>query len=359
VTARLFGDLSAEKQRISTVVESRLASWYPGTRNEELESGMTKSVEPDIVKVGPKGYIHGWIKVGSPEHGELDSQLTHDASTAAKQHLDRAYNASQAGDHKAAIQHLNDAHESIVYGKSSGGKTPELISRIRASLDDERAKLAAGSNFSWPSGKSADDIHDITSKPSQLRSESDQNLAEYSERLGRIMHNPAASGDKMVRAAASKKLVDDEISRRNRDGMMKITSAPLADRMNTTASAKDRKSLVSGASDAELAKADRTFSSRASALGKAGQVSKPHQMVRDEIARRAGTKPASRRARLVDSITGRSEILQAAENQRQAHNREMEERLGLPQLRHEDAVQSARLAARSQFTDDLRHNRPR
>jgi hypothetical protein len=54
VTARLFGDLEIEKQHVRDIA---VRVWY--------NDGM----KPDLVKVGPEGYIHGWIYVG---HGKAD-----------------------------------------------------------------------------------------------------------------------------------------------------------------------------------------------------------------------------------------------------------------------------------------------
>jgi ADP-ribosyltransferase exoenzyme len=65
MSTELFGSLDAEKRRIGERVAARLL-------NDRL---------PDLVKVGPEGYIHGWVcirppcgavgdKVTHPEHGE-------------------------------------------------------------------------------------------------------------------------------------------------------------------------------------------------------------------------------------------------------------------------------------------------
>ena len=57
----LFATLAVRKQMIRDNV---VKSWYTSFMDQEPR--ITKSIaEPDTVKVGPKGYVHGWIKVGA------------------------------------------------------------------------------------------------------------------------------------------------------------------------------------------------------------------------------------------------------------------------------------------------------
>lgn len=79
MTAGLFSDFETERLRIRMGVASR---WQAqggiiSPRNEGAE--MTKNIEPDVTKVGPKGYVHGWIYVGA-------DGATRDASEAEVSH---------------------------------------------------------------------------------------------------------------------------------------------------------------------------------------------------------------------------------------------------------------------------------
>lgn len=143
---------------------------------------MTAGQLADLVKVGPKGYIHGWIKAGAGDDG----------NARLRGHLSAAEDAHAAGLHSEGDARLAAA--------SRAAKDPAT----RESVNAARGHLAA-------------------------------------------------------------------------------------DRLNLAASARDRKAAAGDMSDAELKAADKEFSRRAAALGKAGQVSKPHKAAKDEIARRKAT----------------------------------------------------------------------
>jgi hypothetical protein len=64
-----------------------------------------------IELVGPKGYIHGWIKVGSIEHKNLGEMI--DGGQETGRHLDAAYAAAQRGDSGEMSRHLHRADDSI------------------------------------------------------------------------------------------------------------------------------------------------------------------------------------------------------------------------------------------------------
>lgn len=140
---------------------------------------MTAAQLADLVKAGPKGYIHGWVKVGAGDDG----------NARLRGHLSAAEGAHAAGEHSDGDARLAAA--------SRAAKDPAT----RQSIGEARGHLAA-------------------------------------------------------------------------------------DRLNLAASAKDRKTTAGGMSDAELKAAGKEFARRAAALGKAGQVSKSHKAVKDEIARR-------------------------------------------------------------------------
>lgn len=142
---------------------------------------MSAAALADLMKVGPHGYIHGWIKVGAGDEG--NDELHGHIAAAAEAH--------ESGRHGEGDAHLAAAR--------AVAKDPAT----RESIDSARGGLAA-------------------------------------------------------------------------------------DRMNFAWSAKDRKAQAAALSDAELKTADKEFTRRAAMLGKPGQVSRPHQSVKDELGRRAG-----------------------------------------------------------------------
>lgn len=69
---------------------------------------------PAILKVGPHGYVHGWIRVGpgTPEHDRQLNELAGlvaDHSNEAAGAIDRARMASQEGRYRDAKDHLDNA----------------------------------------------------------------------------------------------------------------------------------------------------------------------------------------------------------------------------------------------------------
>jgi hypothetical protein len=106
---------------------NRLHMWYNNYMKQEQE--VTKSAKPDLVKIGPKGYIHGWIKVGSPAHDELN-QLT-GSKAYVKGYLDSAYNnlgsadiAQSHGDSAAERRKLYQAHSRLKSASDMLADTP-------------------------------------------------------------------------------------------------------------------------------------------------------------------------------------------------------------------------------------------
>lgn len=72
LSARLMADLADTDWRVKYAVMS--AATRATDDDDFLQiAGAFKSALPDVVKVGPKGYIHGWIKVG----GAADSMEMH------------------------------------------------------------------------------------------------------------------------------------------------------------------------------------------------------------------------------------------------------------------------------------------
>ncbi len=120
---------------------NRLHSWYNNHVQQEQE--VTKSAAvPDIMKVGPHGYIHGWIKVGSAEHDDLQHGVKFsDTRSKISSSLDKAYEASKNGDHTLAYNHLDKAHDAVAIGGKPNGPLASKIIALKASEKKKIAKM--------------------------------------------------------------------------------------------------------------------------------------------------------------------------------------------------------------------------
>lgn len=95
------------------------APWYerPEASSEiDADYAAVKSfISGSLTKVGPEGYIHGWIKVGDPGTPEHDKALNELGGLAANHSneagaaVDRARAAAQEGRFAAAKSHLDNA----------------------------------------------------------------------------------------------------------------------------------------------------------------------------------------------------------------------------------------------------------
>ena len=168
-----------------------------------------EAVQQFVGKVGPKGYIHGWIFVGIPTAGALVHHPQHGTGTVISRH----------GSHvEVQFHRTGHTHIFAVDDNPKHGTRPRFVSRY------------ARNDGTLPS----------SSAPAEPRHEPE---------------HPSASA--------------------------------LADRMNMGHGPE-------GMSDEELAAVDHEFARRATALGHDGQVSRSHQKVKDEMARRSAAKSQSR-----------------------------------------------------------------
>lgn len=112
--AALFGDYEAETRRI----------------REEAAQHLFKSAgAPDIAKVGPEGYVHGWKFIGVPgshEHAnairdladKVDKEHPDTQEGAVGGHLRSAADAMDKGDAKTAKYQLESARDNFTSTKS-------------------------------------------------------------------------------------------------------------------------------------------------------------------------------------------------------------------------------------------------
>jgi hypothetical protein len=94
-----------------------------------------KTARPEVVKVGPHGYVHGWIKVGSSEHMDMDDMADNGYHVGV--HLDDAYKHAQRGDTAGAARHLGYAQSAIEQYGDPNSSIMYTIGRIKGPIDAE------------------------------------------------------------------------------------------------------------------------------------------------------------------------------------------------------------------------------
>jgi hypothetical protein len=107
---------------------TRLREWYNDHVKQEQEQEITKNAaEPEIMKVGPEGYIHGWIKVG-PGEGVVQSRK----EVPGGMHLTSRIKKPKGGEggrdlsesqlKPGHVIQLSDGSHHVVTGKTGGYK---------------------------------------------------------------------------------------------------------------------------------------------------------------------------------------------------------------------------------------------
>lgn len=132
------GGTTHRPMRHTSTVPTRNLRRAPRRRKTEAKArdGGRMSVTSPIgagmieTKVGPEGYVYGWIKVGGADHDDLNRGVNPEARNAIKKHLDTTWSAHQAGKHGDAEDHLIAAKNQAIYG----GAAPHLKNTIRGAL---------------------------------------------------------------------------------------------------------------------------------------------------------------------------------------------------------------------------------
>jgi hypothetical protein len=136
MTMGLFGDFEAERQRIRD------------TAAEALFSGiLAKSDEPDVTKVGPKGYVHGWIKetpgagngakIPVEDRANVQAHAAEDRSTAIRTEMTKPGSHEHANELRQLASEA-DLHQARNYASLRSGKPGPASA--------EQTALGAGSN---------------------------------------------------------------------------------------------------------------------------------------------------------------------------------------------------------------------
>src|SRR5277367_268850 len=127
---------------------TRLRLWYNDHMKSEQE--VTKNVaEPDVTKVGPKGYIHGWIKVGA---GTDDATSIGKASTKLRSMSDKMHSEAEDNDyHGGDITRYHQA--GVAFSKAAdaldAGKHDEAVNHLNRAIGHgvrSRSTTTAGDN---------------------------------------------------------------------------------------------------------------------------------------------------------------------------------------------------------------------
>ncbi len=78
---------------------------------EEVRSQIDAVV---LEKVGPNGYTHGWVKVGSSADTDMQRRLDGGTKARVGAHMDQAHRDMTAGKHDDAANHLAEARGALI-----------------------------------------------------------------------------------------------------------------------------------------------------------------------------------------------------------------------------------------------------
>jgi hypothetical protein len=99
---------------------------------------IVKSAEPDTVKVGPKGYTHGWVfhgTAGGADHvsamESLASHLYQTQGHAAGDEMRAASRSLKAGDLKGTDEHLMNAQRAVSGDKEAKAGIKSHLAAVR------------------------------------------------------------------------------------------------------------------------------------------------------------------------------------------------------------------------------------
>jgi hypothetical protein len=147
ITTTHYGERSVHDQ-----AAARLHEWY--------NDFMQKSQQADVVKVGPKGYAHGWIKVGTGDDEHLASHDHVLTSSSGKKITGEPDSKWHAVDENG--NHVVDASKAVAaYNDSTSLKNPAGHHAVHDLKTGK--KLGTFVNYgkqgfvSYPSGKYSDE----------------------------------------------------------------------------------------------------------------------------------------------------------------------------------------------------------
>jgi 2'-5' RNA ligase superfamily len=270
-----------------------------------LTGPAAKTLVPDVVKVGPKGYIHGWIFVGAPGVGDEVQHPRHGTGTVSGVDEHGHVHVTFAGGKKRQFQAV----------AGTGGGKSALLRRSDVGDDEFTRHLSEGAKANRRRDYKAAAMHyhqaaaaathpeiarELTDRADQIdykhadvlhphligsyRGSSDADLKSIDQDWAAVH----ARDGMPERRNVQQRLIADELARRAREDAIEYHTDRETDQPADRAirHAED----LSGFGSRDLLKANRELNRRSLLMGMAGQnhrkASPAHQKVRDELARR-------------------------------------------------------------------------
>jgi hypothetical protein len=238
--------------------------------------------------VGPHGFEHDWVFVGIPSTGQKVTFGTGKHATGTVSHAD------------ATHVHVRMGDGSVVRVPHNGKPGPGKLTPVsHAGSPEAAAARKAADNVRFERGLTRGQKEEGEQRLYKAASHLDAgNHGEAASELDAAMHATSLRGGAVIKGstAAQARGLRDKV-RAGQPAARALT----ADRLNMTgisggkrAQRAAQQAVLKQAPLADLKAIDAENTRRAVALGKPGQVSATHQLVKDEIAsRKTGGKPVS------------------------------------------------------------------
>jgi hypothetical protein len=321
VAASLFSNLEAEKLRIREAV---VQGWQlpqrdgiipvmksdrneePGTGGELVplsvtysSAGKARARLSDLVKVGKEGYIHGFICV-RPPCGKA-SEAVHDKSTGKVLHDDKVVGRQlkkEPGDAGYSVAHIGEDGKKVKLGGqfATRGETASSVGLYHNAgvLHDHAEDPAtkghlADAKVALGDGRFSDAEKHLQAAEDSAAAAGDDLTASHADVLRTAVHDHPKPLNEP--SAAEPEAPRDTIrggdrvrdTRTAQDEMRQARTQAAANAISGSGSPKD---IAHGLTDEQLDDVDKELAHRASVLGHAGEVSRGHQAVKDEVKQR-------------------------------------------------------------------------
>jgi hypothetical protein len=279
---------------------------------------MTAAQLADLLKVGPHGYIHGWIFVGIPggggqiEHPELGrGRVTGVGGRKVRVRFDSG--AEHSFEHRpGAGRGGNGAGHFVPRGLATDNPAPSVKpgrGSQQGDLLSAEAAAPAGQTGGrdWTAMRRQDfdeseplSLFDVPGSRQSRRESQAQHAAAGVDLLGVMASDAAAKPPRRLgedTRPAAERVAD--FHARGGAAMGRQGADPGKSAVNfiesrgATGGVRGRRQAVAGLSDAEARAADSYLTHVADTLGRHGEVSDTHQMIRDRLA----GKPSARQSR--------------------------------------------------------------
>jgi hypothetical protein len=206
--AKKVRKLEKELQRVRSGIVA--VKWYNSTMNEEAGT-------PEVAKVGPEGYVHGWIKVGlNGEHSVKPGDEVVRTDTKGNPHHDgRTYQMTDKpgrlnGTHTLSFTPANSLGHSELNDVPARQIIPANLPAKVSARQVIPAIVDPKSKFNEARG--------VASKPKKLAAASDEELKNHAYVLSGVARSRVIGEPARVSARRHLKLINAEIERRQPHG---------------------------------------------------------------------------------------------------------------------------------------------